>query len=67
MEGDVELGDAVLGSVELGLLDELPLFGVAPRPLEFFRTKPPAPAELLVACWTQPVIVTGDPYVELAA
>lgn len=26
------------------------------------RTKPP-PALLPVACWTQPVIVTGEPYV----
>ena len=43
------------------LLDEEPLV----RPLR--RTKPPPALVLLaVACWTQPVIVTGDPYVLVA-
>jgi hypothetical protein len=47
-------------------LDDVLLEDVEPRPLELRSTKPPpAPALLPVACWTHPVIVTGDPYVEL--
>lgn len=64
--GGVELGGVELGYAELGLLDGVPLPDVAP--LAFFSTKPPpALAEPLDACCTQPVIVTGDPYVELVA
>jgi hypothetical protein len=57
-----------LGDVELGALEDAPLLDVAPRPLAFLSTKPPLPepAPLPVACCTQPVIVTGDPYVLVA-
>jgi hypothetical protein len=63
----VDVEDVALGDVELGALEDAPLLDVAPRPLVFFSTKPLlAPALLPVACCTQPVIVTGDPYVLVA-
>jgi hypothetical protein len=40
----------------------VPLVDDEPRELAFFMTCPPVlPALLPVACWTHPVIVTGDP------